>query len=145
MDRVVCNSKCYLKCERCEGSGPFRLYKCIIPNPDIYSLLLASQFRLEIVDKHRIKSRLRQEAEDFGVRNYVRDSLSLTKKALYNLETTGVNANSINAEMAVEDEDDPDFVVETDREMHIKARGNYLSQVALCWGIQMIICSLLFG
>ena len=92
-DKKVCASKCYLKCERKDGSGPFRLGRCIIPNPDIYSLLLASQFRLEIVDEHRIKSKLRQEAEDLRVRNYVADSLSLTKKSLYNLETTGTNAS----------------------------------------------------
>lgn len=114
MDKAYCDSHCYLQCERCEGSGPFRLNRCIVPNPDIYSLLLASQFRLEIIDKHRVQSKLRQEAEDFGLRKYVENELTLEKKSRYNLQTTGANANAINAEMVVEDDQDPDFVVETD-------------------------------
>jgi hypothetical protein len=45
----------------------------------------------------------------------------------------------------VEDTEDADFMVETDPSAHTKAKGNYLSQVILCWGIQMTLCMLLFG
>jgi hypothetical protein len=62
-DKAVCASCAYLETDREKGSGPFRINTCIVPNADIYSLLLSSQFRPEIVDKHRVKSKLRDEAE----------------------------------------------------------------------------------
>jgi len=85
MDKAQCASFAYLKCPRGHGSGPFRLNQSIVPNPDIYSLLLSSQFRLEIVDKHRVMSKIRQEAEDKNVANYVENSLDLVKKNAYGM------------------------------------------------------------
>lgn len=84
MDKAQCASFAYLKCERGEGSGPFRLNQSIVPNPDIYSLLLSSQFRLEIVDNHRVMSKIRQKAEDKNVANY-KKSLDLVKKNAYGM------------------------------------------------------------
>ena len=38
---------------RDNGIGPIRLGETLKPNPDIYALLVASNFNVEIIDKHR--------------------------------------------------------------------------------------------
>lgn len=43
------------------GSGPIRLGTSLQPNQDIYALLLASNFRLSIIDKHRWEYKLNQD------------------------------------------------------------------------------------
>ena len=44
------------------GSGPLRLGTVLSPNPDIYALLLAAQFKTELVDRHRWEAKMADDA-----------------------------------------------------------------------------------
>lgn len=56
--------------ERDWGSGPIRLGTTMMPNQDIYALVFAANFRLDVIDKHRWENEKKKEQSDQAFENY---------------------------------------------------------------------------
>jgi len=58
---------------RDEGLGPVNIDTQIVPDKDIYTLLFASCFRTEIIDKNRWEAKIKKEAYEDRIMKYKND------------------------------------------------------------------------
>lgn len=140
------NDCVYSTVKRDNGSGPLRLGTILAPNPDIYSLLIAANFRTDIVDRHRWDAKMADDAIAQIVDKYAQANAKFMPDEIRpatKIPNPTLNEPTEETTAAADEPADSEPFALTNQDIHIKAKGNYLSQVLLCWSLQMALCFLL--
>lgn len=64
-------SRNYMEEERAIGCGPFLIGTQMEVSEDIYSLLIVSQFRTDIIDEHRWAVKVSEDATEANLTKYM--------------------------------------------------------------------------
>lgn len=130
----------YNQTKRDPGMGSIKIGTTMRVTEDIYSLLMATNFKTAIIDKNRLQFQLRESSLQTQYESYLTSKNPASNAATQepaNL-AQGENGNPTGAEAGAAEEFE-----RMDNNERFKVNGNLLSQVVLCWVVQLSLSGLL--